>query len=517
MTKYEVNKPNKLMTYDEDQKILNLINTKLISLFQTLKEELKNVHHPTISTTRNNGPHSNISLYYQLKKDKTHNPQSISDFRKVSESGTSGKSGAIIKMIKGDIYHLKKTEKNVSFNGKKLPSDCQNGIEVSSHCNSLQLQPRSFTLQNNEISWKKIGSTNTLKSMNVKFINFQDKEQAIIFTNNSSNQKLYVKPNNYDQTKIDLNVKLELTDYKNYKNYVLKTWNVVLPQNKLITLQTTTGENTQCYQLHPCLMELIASRMIMEIVDKKYKKFEAQDFALPVMFDYSFQKIGSNIHVKINILMEKAQFERFFNFKNYILETEMIETKATEISSMVKKYLDNFEIMHNNFSFVHTDLKLDNIFIGTDNMSKGILKISDLDKACFSFKNEKEGTFQFFPLEGGSSSGNDNRSSRKCVIDKRELILDFKYLFTDLLLRFRQRSNKKKPQLSFIAILNKYESTFNNILSRISNTLKEKILKLDLEKELSKYVPFKSPIKQVPDYDFMSHNITRSVQIIFED
>ena len=77
--------------------------------------------------------------------------------------------------------------------------------------------------------------------MDIEFINLQDNEKAIIFTNNSSNQKLYVKPNNYDQTKQDLMYKLELTDYKNYKNYVLKTWNVTLPLDKLITPQPITG------------------------------------------------------------------------------------------------------------------------------------------------------------------------------------------------------------------------------------------------------------------------------------
>ena len=116
---------------------------------------------------------------------------------------------------------------------------------------------------------------------------------------------------------------------------------------------------------------------------------------------------------------------------------------------------------------------------------------------------------------GKSSSGNDNKSSRQCVIGKKELETDLKYLFTDLLLRFRQRSNNIRSQLPFKDILDNYESTFNIILSKISNSSIEKIFNLDLEKELSKYVPFKTPIKQVPDYDFMSHNITLSVQIIF--
>ena len=116
---------------------------------------------------------------------------------------------------------------------------------------------------------------------------------------------------------------------------------------------------------------------------------------------------------------------------------------------MVKKYLVNFQTMYDSFSFVHTDLKLDNIFIGTDynDKNKEILKISDLDKACFSFKNDQNQTFQFVPLGNASSSGNDNKSSRKCVIVKKELDKDFKYLFTDLFLRFCQRSKRLMGKL----------------------------------------------------------------------
>ena len=45
-------------------------------------------------------------------------------------------------------------------------------------------------------------------------------------------------------------------------------------------------------------MELTASRMIMEIVDQNYKQFQAQDFALPVMFDYSFKKMDLILKLK---------------------------------------------------------------------------------------------------------------------------------------------------------------------------------------------------------------------------
>lgn len=234
---------------------------------------------------------------------------------------------------------------------------------------------------------------------------------------------------------------------KNKSKYIHKKW---FP--KKFTWKIDKDKN--CIFCSPMIIEYIANGVLKTWADKNNNR-SLIAYAEGMRLSISKGMIQSDLIMeKANFTFKKQNFVDLFALFKFFVSKERSDNEFKKFDNMLasalKNYIKVYKELLNKYNFIHTDCKMQNIFIGGKE-DKLILKISDLDKCCITIGN----TTLVPAASLAESLIGASRYHRSCDFNRKHgMIIDLKFLLADIYL-----------------VSKFYLKTHNNVISKLFKSL----------------------------------------------
>ena len=234
---------------------------------------------------------------------------------------------------------------------------------------------------------------------------------------------------------------------KNKSKYIHKKW---FP--KKFTWKIDKDKN--CIICSPMIIEYIANGVFKTWADKNNNR-SLIAYAEGMRLSISQETIQSDLIMeKANFTFKKQNFVDLFALFKFFVSKQRSDNEFKKFDNMLasalKNYIKVYKELLNKYNFIHTDCKMQNIFIGGKE-DKLILKISDLDKCCITIGNTT--LVPAASLVDGLIGA--SRYHRSCDFNRKYgMIIDLKFLLADIYL-----------------VSKFYLKTHNNVISKLVKSL----------------------------------------------